>query len=350
MVADSMWAAEANGTGMTGAAYGAGIRVYRAYETAIDSFGLVECGIEEATADGVDIINISLGRAGGVHTDVADAISTAYSEGILIVASAGGHADSLAFPASMWNVVAVGGVDKSLKIVDGSPVAPQIDVVAPGVAADPVTGPDSILTTCLTVSNDDYCAAPGDDADGNGRGGGGICTTEPSDPDVENCENGPSTSIAAALVSSVAALIKSQDPSLSPYAIRNRLRASAYPLGGSSPNDSYGYGVVQALDALELDMPPEPQITISGPTSIQPEATCTWTAQITDGLSSYSHPTWYVHSYSQVGTGHEYTGGEPAGNTGTDFNLFFEVTDHVGRTGNEEIIVELDEGAPPCLT
>ncbi|TVP60537.1 MAG: hypothetical protein EA351_00520 [Gemmatimonadales bacterium] len=344
-----MIAAAANGTGMTGAAYGAGIRVYRAYENKILDFDLIACGVDEARMDGVDIINISLGRS-DANSLTADAISTAYDQGILIVAAAGNGHEYVAFPASMGNVVAVTAVDKSLQHLPDSPTGHQMELAAPGVAADTTAaGTDSILTTCLTTYNDPYCAAPGSSGGGGGGGGDVDCVIDPEDSEKENCGYRGSSSIAAALVSSVAALMKSHDPTLNPYGIRTRLRASAYPLGGSTPNDTYGYGLVQALDAIEIDLPPVPQITISGPTSIQPEATCLWTAQITDGMSPYSDPTWYVHSTTQVGTGYSYTGGEPGGNTGPDFKLIFEVTDQIGRTGSEEITIDLDEGAPPCL-
>jgi subtilisin family serine protease len=59
------------------------------------------------------------------------------------------------------------------------------------------------------------------------------------------------TSMATPHVSAVAALIWSWDPSLTNVQIREAMAATAYDLGDPGRDDYYGYGLVQAYDALK---------------------------------------------------------------------------------------------------
>jgi hypothetical protein len=92
----------------------------------------------------------------------------------------------------------------------------------------------------------------------------------------------------------------------------------------------------------------DPQSRESDPFAPEPQTGSAALIQTSDRGSEH-RVSWFVHSSSPVGTGPSYTGGEPGGNTGNDFNLFVVVTDHVGRVSEDEIIVELDGSAPPCL-
>jgi minor extracellular protease Epr len=54
------------------------------------------------------------------------------------------------------------------------------------------------------------------------------------------------TSMATPFVSGIAALIKSENPSLSPEEIRSLLEYRAVDLGTSGKDSTFGYGLVQA--------------------------------------------------------------------------------------------------------
>jgi subtilisin family serine protease len=319
-------AATLSGGEMTGASYGVTLRSYRLGVTDVEP-DEIPCGIQAAIDDGVDIVNMSFG-GDTVMADVADAIAVGHAEGLLFVGAGGNPPDDekILFPANLPQVIAVLGVDQQNERPWGTPTSPWVELVAPGI-------PGEILSTCLSPAGAN-CKPD----TGIVGGGQGVC---------ERCRGG-SSSLAAPLVAAAAALLKSYEPGWDNDEIRARLRATAMDLGTPGPNFEFGYGLVQAYDALTFDLPSPPSVEITGPDAIDPLDTCTWTAAVTDGLPPFSYD-WFVHSSSPVGTGPSYTGGEPGGNTGNDFNLFVVVTDHVGRVSEDEIIVELDGSAPPCL-
>lgn len=335
-------AAVADGVGMSGAAYGVELRSYRVMTGAgYDSVDL-ECGLGNALLDGVDVVNMSLGDSTGTaHPGVRDQILSGSANGVTFVAAAGNDDHPIvSFPANMAQVIAVVGLDDNLEVHPTGPQGSGVEFAAPGWA-------DLILTTCLTMhGNDAYCLGPGN---GPTNGEGNECDEDPEDPEGDpKCPNvgaNAGSSYAAPLVSAAVALLKAHNPGWSSEDVRNRLRVTAMDLGTPGKNDQYGYGMVQALDALSFTLPPAPQVTISGPTTIDPHATCTWTAHATDGVEPLSY-NWYVHSSSHVSTGPSHTGGEPGGNTGSDFNLFVVVTDMFGREAQDEIIIDLDPNAP----
>jgi subtilisin family serine protease len=324
-VVSGLIAATLSGGEMTGAAYGVTVRSYRLGAGGVEP-DRIECGLLAALDDGVDIVNMSFG-GDTVITEVADAIAVAHAEGLILVGAGGNPPDdqSILFPARLPQVIAVLGVDQNNERPSGTPTGPWVELVAPGIV-------DEILTTCRPPASAN--CKPGAGV----IGGGGVC---------ETCKGG-SSSLATALVTASAALLKSHEPGWDNEEVRARLRATALDLGTPGVNWEFGYGLVQAYDALVYDLPPGPSVDVTGPDAIDPTETCTWNAHVTDGVPPFSY-NWFVHSSSPVGSGPSYTGGEPGGNTGNDFNLFVVVTDHVGRVAEDEIIVTLDGSAPPCL-
>ena len=84
-----------------------------------------------------DIINLSLG--GEYCPLVEDAITKAYSQGVIIVASTGNENGPIKYPAAHGEVIAVGAVglgDSLPKRAEYSNFGPEIDLVAPGGADD----------------------------------------------------------------------------------------------------------------------------------------------------------------------------------------------------------------------
>ncbi|MGH2317117.1 S8 family peptidase [Planococcus sp. SE5232] len=165
-------------------------------------------GIEHAMAANVDIINMSLGSY-NYSKAMDQAIQKAHKQGIVIVAAAGNDGTRNAhYPSSLANVISVGAVTSNDTSSLFSNKGPTIDVTAPGT--------------------DVYSSLPGN-------------------------LFGPlsGTSMAAPIVSGVAALIKADQPSLSNKEIEDRIFSSADDLGKIGRDDVYGNGRVNAKKALE---------------------------------------------------------------------------------------------------
>lgn len=101
------------------------------------------------------------------------------------------------------------------------------------------------------------------------------------------------TSMATPHVSAVAALLWSSDSTLSNAKIRDALQKSAKDLGAAGKDNSYGYGLVQAKDALALldggSPPPTGTLVVAISTdkgSYINRQTVTVTTTITDGTST----------------------------------------------------------------
>ncbi|MCT4795637.1 S8 family peptidase [Exiguobacterium alkaliphilum] len=89
--------------------------------------------VDTAVAKGATIINLSLG---GQDYDrvLADSIKRARAKGVVIVASSGNDgATKVSFPANMKEVIAVGAVDSRHRLAAFSNMDSQVKVVAPGV-------------------------------------------------------------------------------------------------------------------------------------------------------------------------------------------------------------------------
>ncbi|MFG2078247.1 type VII secretion-associated serine protease mycosin [Nonomuraea maritima] len=170
-------------------------------------------GIRYAADHGADVISMSLGGGSGSWEGSAseeEAVQYAIGKGCVLVASAGNDGASTNrknFPAAYPGVIAVGAVDRRLKVAPFSNRQHYVSVVAPGadiVTADP---------------GESYVVSDG-------------------------------TSSAAAMVAGVAALIRAAHPGMSPYHVRMAIELGTRrrPADGYSP--AYGHGVVSAAGAL----------------------------------------------------------------------------------------------------
>jgi subtilisin family serine protease len=93
-------------------------------------------GIEWAIENKVDIISMSLGGDGDIPMNFAKTISTAISNGIIIVVAAGNsgpYRNTVAEPGNFTPCVTVGAICPNLVIAPFSSRGSQIDIVAPGV-------------------------------------------------------------------------------------------------------------------------------------------------------------------------------------------------------------------------
>jgi subtilisin family serine protease len=156
------------------------------------------------------------------------------------------------------------------------------------------------------------------------------------------------TSMATPHVSGAAALLWAQNPTWTNVQIRDRLFATAEDRGAVGKDVYFGWGIVDAAHAVGTVAPPPPTVSISGPTLIQPGATCTWDAIVTNGTPPFSY-LWSGQVQPWGTTGPSYTGGKDPAQSSNSFTLRVDVTDSANGTGWASITVTEDPSAPPCI-
>jgi subtilisin family serine protease len=164
-------------------------------------------GLQWAADNGARIVNMSF--AGPADPTLQRLLAAAYDKGMVLIAAAGngGPKSDPLYPAADPNVIAVTATDSDDHLFPMANRGRQIAVAAPGV--------------------DIFALAPG---------GEYVFTT--------------GTSIAAAHVSGIAALLLEHKPSLKPGDIRAALTATAQPLGPPRPDSDFGAGLVSAYRAV----------------------------------------------------------------------------------------------------
>ena len=176
-----------------GAAHGSSFVIYK--------------GLQWAADNGARVVNMSF--AGPADPILQRMLAAAYDKGIVLIAAAGnaGPKSDPLYPAADPNVIAVTATDSDDHLFPMANRGRHIAVAAPGV--------------------DIFALAPGDVY---------VFTT--------------GTSIAAAHVSGVVALLLEHKPSLKPGEIRAALTATAQPLGPPRPDSDFGAGLVSAYRAV----------------------------------------------------------------------------------------------------
>jgi len=212
-----------HGTGMAGAivshqrllgiAPGARLLTVRAFgPSAAGAQGTtaqILAGLDFALSKGARIVNMSF--AGPPDPMLREAIKRVREKGVLLVAAAGnaGPRSPPLFPGADSNVIAVTATDTDDHLFSGANRGKYVSVAAPGVDIM-VPAPDG-----------DYQFTTG-------------------------------TSVAAAHVTGVAALLWSRKPDASADVIRDVLLSSAKDLGPKGRDDQFGWGLVDPLKALQL--------------------------------------------------------------------------------------------------
>jgi subtilisin family serine protease len=167
------------------------------------------------------VINMSLG-GGSNSTTLHNAIIAATNAGTLVVASAGNdESSSPSFPASYPEVLSVTAV-----------------------------GPDLQLASYSNVGGNVGVAAPGGNFRSNGGGSGVISSTWNYVTGTANYASYEGTSMAAPHVVGVAALVLAVSPTLTGAQLRARLTSTAVHVGAPGRNDQYGFGLVNAYNAM----------------------------------------------------------------------------------------------------
>ncbi|MFL6822763.1 MAG: S8 family serine peptidase, partial [Xanthobacteraceae bacterium] len=216
----------AHGTGMAGAiashqrllgtAPGARLLAVHAFSTAAaaaesTTFNILK-GIDWSVRQGARIINMSF--AGPKDPSLERVLKLAYDKGIVLIAAAGnaGPKSPPLYPGADPNVIAVTATDADDKLFTGANRGKYISVAAPGV---------DIL---VPAPEGDYQITTG-------------------------------TSVAAAEVSGIVALLLERNPKLTPAEIRRILTMSAKRLGPGERDDNFGSGLIDPLQALQLADP-----------------------------------------------------------------------------------------------
>ena len=200
-----------NGKGIVGIAPDAEIYAYRAFSGNEGSVLTVLDALEQALADGCQIINLSMGTPANSQKLFAG-IQKAQEAGVLVIAAVGngnyGITTTL-YPAGYEGVIGVGSVNQQLERSYFSQTNESVFVVAPGQA----------LASLSHTNAKEYVSGSG-------------------------------TSYAAPIVTALAALALDYDPTLTPEEITEMLRLTATDLGEPGYDTSYGYGLVNAADLI----------------------------------------------------------------------------------------------------
>jgi hypothetical protein len=171
----------------------------------------IVAGMEWAMSKGARIINMSF--AGPYDPMLALALKNAHAKGAILIAAVGnqGPKSPPLYPAADPHVIGVTAIDENDKPYKGSNIGAQVAVAAPGV--------------------DVMVPAP-----------------------AESYQITTGTSVAAAHVSGVAALLLERHPNADAQLILEVLTASATRLGANKRDDKVGWGLIDPLAALsELD-------------------------------------------------------------------------------------------------
>ena len=210
-----------HGTGMAGAiaargntlgaAPRVGVLAVRAFDPRTTSgegttFNIIK-GLDWAVENGARVINMSF--AGPADPRLGDALDRASKRGIVLIAAAGnaGPNSPPLYPAANRNVIAVTATDIEDRLYTGANRGNHIAVAAPGV--------------------DILVPAPGG-----------------------NYQFTTGTSVAAAHVSGVAALLIERNPKLTPSDVRRILTRTAKSLGRGERARDFGAGLVNAFQAV----------------------------------------------------------------------------------------------------
>ncbi|TVQ86895.1 MAG: hypothetical protein EA393_11655 [Bacteroidetes bacterium] len=175
--------------------------------------------ITDVVAEGAIIINCSWSFPNTVSHTLRMAFNHAYQMDRVVVATMGNTYDTQTrYPGGYRSVIAVGATQNNDLRSPFSTMGQHIDVVAPGGVNDVYANPRNILTT---------------------TNGGGYSFTA-------------GTSFAAPLVSGLASLLKGFNNNLTNDDIRQIIRLTADDRGAPGFDPEYGYGRINAGNALNF--------------------------------------------------------------------------------------------------
>ncbi len=221
-------AAQNNGVGIVGVAPDVELYAIKGLdESGFGTTSTILAGIEWAITNDMDILNMSFTTESDDRA-LRLSIQKAYNSGIILVAAAGntGTSDTFVntvmYPAKYPEVIAVGGVDESLRRMKESSTGPEVEIVAVG----------QYVRSAFPMSIDTR------------------------DGQQDGYMNLSGTSMAAPYITGMLALLKEQLPYQQNEVIRKILTDSAKDLGAVGKDPLYGYGLVQYPDKLSANLLP----------------------------------------------------------------------------------------------
>jgi len=292
-------AATNNSIGVIGVSHG--VQLWSS-KTALFTSQQVHCAVQFGRINGVSVINMSFATT--ETAALTDMIKGAYQDGIFIAKSAGNTwGGAVTYPANLFEAVAVTALNINNTPAAFAAVDAHVELAAPGV---------NILSTCLS---------------------GGTCFDS-------------GTSMAAPHVAAAAAILKAFNPTWTNTDIRTRLQRTA----SNWPNRTTqtGYGLIDIRAAIDWQPSAPPAVSISGPTMVQPGATCTWQAVATGGTPPYSY-SWWGQVQPNSGTGEYFTGSKDPAQPGSSFTLSVMVIDGNNQTATANLTIAENGSAPFCI-
>jgi subtilisin family serine protease/chitodextrinase len=279
-------AGNGGGAGYKGAAPGAyliGIATNTAYDVAL----AIEWAInnknrdynQDGEPDGTDIITLSMGFGGASAMD--NYANAAVDNGIVFVTSAGNDGPgtgTISSPATSPKVISVGAINNNKVIADFSSRGPGTGgIIKPEVCAPGVNVVASMFGWWYYASG---------------------------------------TSVSSPIAAGVAALLLQYDPTLTPAEVKEILKDSAEDRGPTGPDNTYGWGVIDAVTALDsvlkvrevsaskTDPYEDEEVTFSLTTSGDPSMIVRYDWDF-DGDGEYDletdNPTLVKHKYTKSG-------------------------------------------------
>ncbi|MBO5059016.1 MAG: S8 family peptidase [Prevotella sp.] len=297
-----------NSIGITGIASGVKILPINVQPYAVTGDSLLGHGTGHQIAEAIkwassraDILCCSWGWS-NKSAEISNAIKYALKngrngKGNIVIAASGDYSNvfsDISFPGNMDGVITVANVDDYGVIVASCQHGKSMDLVAPA---------DNILTTDrmgnLGYTSDNYCHVSG-------------------------------STIACSQVAGVAALILSTNPSLPSSLVTAILQQTAQDLGATGWDEIYGYGLVDAKQAVTKAL--YYKFHIIGPSIVSTKATYT-----VNGLTNDTYVTWSQigNSYTEADYRPSLTANQPQANAVTvnnynkkPFSVILQATIH----------------------
>ena len=226
-------------------------------------YSLTAESITYAARNGAKVINISSGWSNDypVLSQAINEAVTVYD--VVVVASSGNNIGSVLYPAAYSNTIAVGATDQNDVRFWWSNYGGSLDIMAPS----------SVPTTDMT-------------------GSVGYSTGNYTDSFT-------GTSASAPHVAGVAAIMRSENGSKTWSNIRDVIRQTADKVSGMNGNnftDYYGYGRVNAYEAVKAVQPPDPDpppatptgLTITNAGQVGQNPNLNWNANTEPDLNHYN--------------------------------------------------------------
>ncbi|MDD5492084.1 MAG: S8 family serine peptidase [bacterium] len=253
-----------NGQGITGVCWQAKIMALKALtDSGAGASDKLAQAIKYAADNGARVINISWGGYGNSRL-IQDALIYAYNHNCVIVAAAGNNNTNAErfFPGNFSQAITVAACNASDLRASFSNYGSNVDVTAPGVdiLSLKAKGTDMLHKEANIVGGEYYRAS--------------------------------GTSMATPFVSGLAALIIASDRDLSNLEVEEKIISSCDDLGTVGKDDFYGYGRINASQALTLGRGEQVRIAdfkaFDTPSDDGDSISITWTANVSTAIKGYS--------------------------------------------------------------